>query len=75
MVFLSKPGRSTHANAKDFKPIILTSFMLKVLEKLMDKHLRAILEDTLSSAYIKGRSTETGLHEVINVYNRYNHDN
>ena len=40
LVFLSKPGRHTHEVAKDYRPIILASFILKVLERLIDRFIR-----------------------------------
>ena len=50
-MLLPKPGRRT-------------------LKMLLDIHIRSIVADNLSTAqhtYIKARSTETALHEVINV--------
>lgn len=76
MVFLPNPGRRTHENAKDFRSINLTSFLLKVLERLMDIHIRSIEADNLPTAqhaYIIGRSTETCLYEVINVIEKSLH--
>lgn len=75
VVFIPKTGRRSHENAKDFRPISLSSFQLKTLERLIDAHIRQRLEGTsrLSGgqhAYLKGRSTETALHEVVGVVER-----
>lgn len=56
MVILPKPDRRTHENAKDFRPINLTFLMLKVLERLMDIHIRPIVSDNLST-------TNAGIHK------------
>ena len=40
VVFILKPGRDSCAQAKSFRPISLTSFLLKLLEKLIDRHIR-----------------------------------
>lgn len=66
-MFLLTPGRRIHDYAKDFRPIS---------HYFQDIHLRVIPEDTLSNAqyvYIKGRSTETALHQVINVIEKSLH--
>ena len=70
VVFLPKPGKVTYKDAKSFRPISLTSFLLKGLERLVDRHIR----DTYLSkvplsphqhAYCAGLSTETALHDVV----------
>ena len=74
VVFIPKAGRRGHESAKDFRPISLTSFVLKTLERVLDIHLRTIMERTPFSksqhAYLKGKSTETALHEVIGTVER-----
>nr|XP_012217316.1 PREDICTED: RNA-directed DNA polymerase from mobile element jockey-like [Linepithema humile] len=70
VVFIPKAGRTSYTKAKDFRPISLTSFLLKTLEKLVDAYLR---ETTLWShplhknqhAYRSGYSTETALHQTV----------
>lgn len=39
-VFISKPGKENYDRAKSFRPISLSSFLLKTLEKLIDSHIR-----------------------------------
>nr|XP_012230583.1 PREDICTED: RNA-directed DNA polymerase from mobile element jockey-like [Linepithema humile] len=70
VVFIPKAGRTSYTKAKDFRPISLTLFLLKTLEKLVDAYLR---ETTLWShplhknqhAYRSGYSTETALHQTV----------
>ena len=70
VVFLPKPGKEDYTDAKSFRPISLTSFLLKTLERLVDRHLRdgALKSRPLhpqQHAYRKGRSTESALHMVV----------
>uniref|UniRef100_UPI002FDBDCFD RNA-directed DNA polymerase n=1 Tax=Streptomyces sp. IBSBF 2390 TaxID=2903533 RepID=UPI002FDBDCFD len=55
--------------SKGCRHISLTSFILEVLERILDVYIRGHFRDDLISksqhAYIKGRSTETALHEVV----------
>lgn len=69
VVFIPKTAKQGHESAKDFRPISLTSFVLKTLERVVDTHIRQTLERAPLSksqhAYCKGRSVETALHEVL----------
>lgn len=70
VVFIPKPGRNGHVLAKDFRPISLTSFVLKTLERLVDRHLKngPLTTHPLSDsqyAYREGRSTDTALHHLV----------
>jgi hypothetical protein len=47
--------------AKSFRPISLTSFLLKTIERLVDLHIK----EGLLKAYLKGKSTETTLHDLV----------
>ena len=40
VVFIPKPGRNSYCGPKDFRPISPTSFLLKTLERLVDRFLR-----------------------------------
>lgn len=72
ITFIPKPGKEDYTSAKSFRPISLTSFLLKGLEKIIDRHLREKLDlsETLHGsqhAFQKGRSTETALHSVVSL--------
>ena len=67
VVFIPKPGKDTYAKAKSWRPISLTSFLLKVGEKLVDRYLKLeyLPNHPLNErqyAYQAGKSTETALH-------------
>ena len=70
VVFIPKPGRPSYDQAKAFRPISLSSFFLKTMERLVDRFLR---EETLQRlplhnqqhAYRAGRSTESALHSLV----------
>ena len=68
-VFIPKPGKDDYTKAKSYRPISLTSFLLKGLEKLIywhiqDKHLSRQPTSRNVFSYKEGVSTETALHEV-----------
>ncbi|KAL7724798.1 hypothetical protein ACLKA6_003647 [Drosophila palustris] len=58
-----KAGKASQITPKDFRPISLTSFLLKTFERILSLHLRASIPSGLISnsqhAYRKRRSTET----------------
>jgi ribonuclease HI len=78
--FIPKPGTRSKAEAKAYRPITLTSFFLKVLERLVYWHLLENQDRPLDLlrtqfAYRSGSSTEAALHSVIRkveemVYNK-----
>jgi len=37
VVFIPKPGRSSYCGSRDFRPISLTSFLLKTMERLVER--------------------------------------
>jgi len=66
---IPKAGKINHCSPKDYRPISLSSFLVKTLERLLDLYLRTKLTPQAFSgaqhAYVKGRSVETVLHEVV----------
>jgi hypothetical protein len=69
-MFISKPRKANYTEAKAYFPISLLSFMLKMMEKLVDRHIRdEILRlhplHQYQFSYQPGKSTETALHHVI----------
>ena len=70
VVFIPKPGKPNYATAKAFRPISLTSYLLKTAEKLIDRHLKeGVLRrkplHKRQHAFRTGHSTEVALHEII----------
>ena len=62
VIFIPKPGKPNYAVAKAFTPISLASFLLKGLEKLVDRYLRggplsAILIHPRQHAFQTAKST------------------
>lgn len=74
VIFIPKSGKNGHESVKDFRPISLSSFVLKTLERILDEHIRSLVTTSgLSNsqhAYMKGKSTETALHEVVSTVER-----
>ena len=71
VVFIPKPGRPSYEEAKNHRPISLTSFLLKTLERLLDREIRsnALVFKPLcieQHAYQRGNSTMTAFHSLIN---------
>jgi len=74
VVFIPKPGKPM-SQAKSLRPISLMSFLLKTLEKLLERHIRdsVLVERPLHQnqfAYRAGMSTETAFPRLI-MHKRY----
>lgn len=70
VIYIPKAGRAQHVRPKDYRPISLTSFLLKCLEKLVDRYIRdAVLSvhglHPSQHAYRAGRSTVSALHNLV----------
>ena len=75
VIFIPKPGRTTCAMAKSFRPICLSSFVLKTLERMVDRHIRLRLEEgrglhANQHAYQPGKSTVSALHALVSRVER-----
>jgi len=69
-MFKPKPGRDSYCGLRDYRPISLTSFLLKTTERLVDRYLRdeALAFMSLHSnqhAYQFGISVEIVLHQHV----------
>jgi hypothetical protein len=72
VVFIPKPGKNSYSGPRDYRPISLTSFPLKTMERLEDRYLR---DKTLALMSLHpnqhadqaGKSVETPLHQ-LNVW-------
>jgi hypothetical protein len=70
VVFIPKPGRGSYRGPKDFRPISLMSFLLKTMERLVDRFLRDEIFalrplHPKQHAYQTGKSVETALHQLV----------
>lgn len=68
--FIPKAGRASYEEAKSYRPISLSSFLLKSLERIVDHYIRnESLKDfplhPMQHAYQRGKSTTTLLHNVV----------
>jgi ribonuclease HI len=66
VVFIPKPGKDNYSNVRSFRPISLSNFIFKALERVVLWHLEAtaLVRNPLNknqNAFRKGRSTETAL--------------
>jgi hypothetical protein len=70
VVFIPRPGRDSYGGPKDYRPISLTSFLLKTMERLVDRFLGDEILVSLplhpnQHAYQTGKSAETALHQLM----------
>jgi hypothetical protein len=70
VTFFPKPGKFDYTEAKAYRPISLSSFLLKIMENLVESHIRdnSLREYPLhrnQHAYQTGKSTETALRNVV----------
>lgn len=69
VVFIPKAGNRPIEKPKSYRPISLTSFFVKTMEKLVDYHIRTgpskVRLHPKQHAYQKGKSTESALHDLV----------
>lgn len=71
VIFIPKVGKKDTTDPKSFRPISLTSFILKTMEKVIDNYLRTVVLERMplhpsQHAYRAGRSTDTALYQLTN---------
>lgn len=70
VIWLPKPGKECYLDPKSFRPISLSNFLLKGLERLitwrMDFHLQYYPIHERQHGFMKGRSTEGALSNTVN---------
>lgn len=70
VIFIPKTGKEDYTSPKSFRPISLTSTLLKGLERLIDRYMKEAMQTSSSIhssqyAFQQGKSTETALHEIV----------
>ena len=69
VTFIPKPGKDNYNKAKSFRPISLSNYLLKGLEKLcvwkMEEEMDPIHRN--QHGFQKGKSTETAISKMVNV--------
>ena len=75
IIFIPKPGKSTYKLAKSWRPISLTNYMLKGLERLcgwhMDEQLKKFPVHTKQHGFRTDRNTETAISEAVNYIEKH----
>ena len=70
VIWLPKAGKDDYLESKSFRPISLSNFLLKGLERLitwrMDEHLKYYPIHKQQHGFMKGRSTEGALSNTVN---------
>ena len=72
VIFIPKAGKNGWTSPNDFRPLNLTSFVLKTVERLVDRYIRdnILKEKPLhrdQHAYMAGCSTKTDLSKAVNL--------
>lgn len=76
VVFLPKAGKTDYGSAKSYRPITLSNFLLKGLERLIQWYISdKIVTNPLFAqhAYTTGRSCDTALSEVVDFIEKNNY--
>jgi hypothetical protein len=69
VVFIPKPSRNSYSRPRDYRPINLTSFLLKTMERMVDRYLRDALAlvplHPNQHAYQAGRLVKMVLYQLV----------
>ena len=80
IVFLPKPGKDTYRKPKSFRPISLSNYLIKGLERLMvwdtEKHLKTKPLHPKQHGFTKGKATDSALSNTANKIEQhlFNHE-
>ena len=71
VIFIPKPAKLSYNEAKSFRPISLTCFLLKTLERLIETYIKGFVFTTnplnqSQHAYTCDKSTDSALHTLTN---------
>ena len=69
-MFIPKPGRNSYSGSRDYRPISLTLFLLKTMDRLVDRYLREVALALVplhpnQHAYQAGKSVKIARHLVV----------
>ena len=69
VIFLPKPGKDSYDHPKSYRPISLSNFLLKTLERLVVWRMEKDMEDFpihhLQHGFTKGKSTESAISNTV----------
>ena len=75
VIFLPKPGKDSYDIPKAYRPISLSNFLLKTLERLvtwrMDKDMEDFPIHRLQHGFTKGKSTESAISNTVDYIEEY----
>ena len=75
VIFISKPGKESYQSPKSFRPISLSNYFLKGLERLvgwrMDKALQSNPLHHKQHGFLSGKSTESAISNVTDYIESY----
>ena len=75
VIFIPKPGKSDYNTPKSFRPISLSNYLLKVLEKLLTWHTDEMLIQApihpRQHGFQKGKCTETAISHTVNQIEKF----
>ena len=75
LVFIPKPGKKAYNQAKSYRPISLSNYLLKTLERLAGWKMKAAIRENPVHAKQHGfrhdRSTETAISDATNYIERH----
>ena len=75
VIFISKPGKETYDKPKSFRPISLSNYLLKGLERLVGWRMdRALLNNPINPkqhGFLTGKSTESAISNTVNYIEKH----
>ena len=75
VIFIPKPGKSDYNTPKSFRPISLSNYLIKVLEKLLTWHTDAMLLKNpihpKQHGFQRGKCTETAISHTVNQIEKF----
>ena len=75
VIFIPKPGKTDYSTPKSFRPISLSNYLLKVLEKLLTWHAdEMLIHSPIHSrqhGFQKGKCTETAISHTTNQIEKF----
>ena len=75
VIFISKPGKDAYDKPKSFRPISLSNYLLKGLERLvgwrMDKALERYPIHMKQHGFLSGKSTESAISNTVNYIEKH----
>ena len=75
VIFLPKPGKDSYDIPKSYRPISLSNFLLKTLERLvtwqMDKDMEDYPIHHLQHGFTKGKSTESAISNTVDYIEEF----